>query len=406
MEHHTIRRGAWPARDPSPGGLIEDAVGIQSVALLGEDWPGLRPGMEVEVGARVARGQVLFRDRKHPEVCFVAPVSGVVDTLTYGARRRLDVIVIRIEEEGSRPIARPDGSPKRASREALLAAGFWPSFRTRPYGRIPVPNAMPEAIVINAVRAAPQAPDPVTVLGDRLEAFRAGCDLLTTLTGGEIYLCQSPGSELGPEHDRVRHASFSGSTAAGLAGTQIDRLCPGRDVWSIGYQDVAAIGHFIATGEYYGQCVVSVSGPMAQTARLLRVPRGARLADLESGGQGVTATGPAAMPQGAAFLGYFEDHLRLLPNPPHNKKPSTWWRRSGHSASIPTRGLETSIAIDVPSVPLLRALSIGDAETAERLGCLALVEEDLAVATHRCTSGIDYGACLRHILSELSADMV
>ena len=33
------------------------------------------------------------------------------------------------------------------------------------------------------------------------------------------------------------------------------------------------------------------------------------------------------------------------------------------------------------TIPLLRALSVGDIEAAERLGCLALVEEDLAFAS-------------------------
>jgi Na+-transporting NADH:ubiquinone oxidoreductase subunit A len=52
-------------------------------------------------------------------------------------------------------------------------------------------------------------------------------------------------------------------------------------------------------------------------------------------------------------------------------------------------------------MPLMRALSIGDVEAAENLGCLELIEEDVVSLTQICTSGADYGALLRHMLDEL-----
>ena len=55
-------------------------------------------------------------------------------------------------------------------------------------------------------------------------------------------------------------------------------------------------------------------------------------------------------------------------------------------------------------VPLLRALSTGDIETAERLGCLQLVEEDLALFSYLCASKADYGVHLRSVLNELEGE--
>ena len=71
---------------------------------------------------------------------------------------------------------------------------------------------------------------------------------------------------------------------------------------------------------------------------------------------------------------------------------------------IPTNALERALGFDIPVVPFLRALSVGDAETAKRLGCLELVEEDVAAASLACTSGADYGRMLRHVLDELAED--
>ena len=257
---------------------------------------------------------------------------------------------------------------------------------------------------MNAVQAAPQAPNPADISETHIGDFRRGCEIIARLTDGLVHICQSPGSQLGPEHERVRHASFAGTVAAGLAGTQIDRLCRGQAVWTIGHQDVAAIGAYFQTGQYPGHRVVSVTGPMALPPRLLRAPIGARLSDITGTGPMRALSGGPANGREAAYLGRFHDQITLLP-PASRGRPRVWTsRRKGTHAALPTRALEHAIAADVLPVPLLRALSIGDAEAAERLGCLALIEEDLEAATRRCTSGIDYGRCLRTVLTELMSE--
>lgn len=401
MKHFTIKRGERPPATPRTTGPVEDAEPVSSVAILGADWPGLRPHLEVAPGARVSKGQTVFTDRTHRKVCFVAPASGVVEAVTFARRRQLDALVIRLDEDVTHGKP-PELAKRKSPREKLLAYGFWPAFRTRPFGTIPAPDAMPDCIVVNAVQPAPQAPDPALLIRERLEAFRLGCSVLTNLTAGPVHICQSPGLPLGPDEDRIRHTSFSGTIAAGLAGTQIDRLCPNSSVWSIGYQDVIAIGHFFATGDFDGQRILSVTGETTAPGRLLRAPIGARIADLvgASGAQGI-AGGPG-LGREAAFLGRFHSQITLIPAGANIPGSLTGSRQA--DAAIPTRALERAIAVDVLAVPLLRALSLGDAETSERLGCLALLEEDLAAATRVCTSGVDYGACLRSVLNDLMAE--
>lgn len=405
MKHFTIRRGERPPVDPAPIGPIEVATQVTSVAVTGDEWPEMRPHSDVEIGEQVARGQTLFMDRSHREVCFVSPVSGVVETLTFGPRRTLDTLVIRVGPGEEAKPAPPEAGLRNDPRKTLLSSGFWPSFRTRPFGCIPPPEAKPDAIVVNAVHAVPQAPNPAVVLQDRLDEFRMGVQILTSLTDGIVHVCQSPGERFGQRQERVRHTSFSGTVAAGLVGTQIDRLCRGMSVWSIGYQDVAAIGHFFTTGEYIGQRVVSVTGPMASPPRLLNVPLGARMADLFKTTSAYPLSGGPNMGREAVFLGRSDEQITLQPSAPGARRHLSRSGRYSLNAAIPTRALDHSIAIDVLTIPLLRALSVGDANRAERLGCLALVEEDLAAATRICTSGTDYSACLRRVLTELRAEV-
>lgn len=386
---------------------ITGSVLPQSVAFLGSDMPDLRPRFEVAEGGQVTPGQAVFRDRRHPSVAYVAPVAGTVAQLAYGPRRTLSVCVIEtcgdVAESEPAPL-KIDASDARAT---LLTCGMWPAFRTRPFGRTPDPGAEPAAICINAVHSAPQAPDPKVVLDPQMDAFRLGVSLLTQLATGQVFVCQSRGEALVTTQDRVTCASFSGSVAAGQAGTQIDRLCPvrpGSEVWSIGYQDVAAIGHLFQTGQYVADRVVSIAGPLADRPRLVKTCVGANIADI-AGAASQALSGDLYSGRAALFLGRFDQQITLIEKAAPRVRRA-WLSRvfDTQGAVIPTEALERALALDIPTVPLLRALSIGDSEAAERLGCLALVEEDVAALSRRCTSGADYGRLLRDVLDDLMAD--
>ena len=50
--------------DGKPVQNIEEGPAINTVALLGDDYVGMRPTMLVEVGEKVKLGQPLFNDKK------------------------------------------------------------------------------------------------------------------------------------------------------------------------------------------------------------------------------------------------------------------------------------------------------------------------------------------------------
>ena len=106
------------------------------------------------------------------------------------------------------------------------------------------------------------------------------------------------------------------------------------------------------------------------------------------------------------FLSRFHDQITLLARSPVPASAhSSWFRRHPQKGVIIAQAaLDHALALDIPAVPLLKALSIADCETAEKLGCLSLVEEDVAALSSRCTSGADYGKLLREVLDELMVD--
>jgi len=382
----------------------------QSAALLGFDVPDIHPRFEVKEGDRVAIGQVVFRDRKHPEIAFVSPTSGTVSELAFGPRRTLSAFAFELHDAprgggNTRPI---DDRTQASVRATLLERGLWPAFRTRPYGRMPGPENAPAAIFVTAVHSSPLAPDPRVVLEGKIDTFCLGVSMLTHLTKGDVYVCQSPGTKLGPSDNRVTHASFEGTIAAGLASTHIERLFPirsGQQIWTIGYQDVLAIGHLFQTGHFMSERVISVTGQSEGQPHLLRTCLGANIHEIVDCADAQILSGSYQMGRESRFLGRFHDQVTLLARPASAlgySRPSR--KRFSQRAIVPTAALDRALALDIPAVPLLRALSIADSETAERLGCLSLVEEDVAALSSWCTSGTDYGALLRRVLDELMAD--
>ncbi|MEM5470181.1 hypothetical protein WNZ14_00410 [Hoeflea sp. AS60] len=403
---------------------IHDGPSVERIALLGADLPGLRPKLRCGQGDRVERGQVVFHDRAHPDVVLVSPVSGVVESITLGPRRSLSALVIRSEnaQHDPDPLVIAKSTPAEM-RSALLAQGFWPAFLTRPFGRIPAPDAVPEAIFVTVTADNPYAPDPRVVLGDQLEMFTAGLKAMTLLTSGKVHVCQSPGADIAAGLGaRIRGSFFPAGRSSGFASTHIHHSHPvdaSRSVWSIGYQDVAAIGKLVATGVHDFSRIVAFTGPRAKQPRLIRTVAGASLPDLirhealpgSHGSPLCVFSGSAARGRESSWLGRYHQQVSLLDDASsHGKLPESVvmarLRRTSSQLAplIPTTALERALAFDIPVVPLLRALSVGDAETAKRLGCLEMVEEDLAEVSLACTSGADYGRMLRHVLDELAED--
>jgi Na+-transporting NADH:ubiquinone oxidoreductase subunit A len=73
-------------------------------------------------------------------------------------------------------------------------------------------------------------------------------------------------------------------------------------------------------------------------------------------------------------------------------------------AMIPTGSFEEIMPLDILPTQLLRALLVGDTEMAQKLGCLELDEEDLALCSFVCVGKHDYGLILRENLRQIEKE--
>lgn len=403
-----------------PRQAVRPARAVRSVAISGHDFPGIRPDFRVEPGNRVRVGQTVFVDRRRPEIAFVSPASGVVAAINRGQRRSLDSLVIRLEGDAAETFVLPHGAAGPGEiRDLLLKSGLWSSFLTRPFGRIPDPDAVSDAIFVTATDTNPLAADPRAIIDLHVEEFRRGLAVLPALAEGVVFVCRPPGASVAERaSERIVEVAVSGPHPAGLAGTHIHHLAPvanGKTVWQVGYQDVIAIGHLLETGRLPGERIVAIAGSGVRDPALVPLPVGASLDDALAGelsdGRVRVISGPVLSGREAGFLGRYHNQVTVIAREDDAATGRGLLSRLGgllagasDSAIIPREAFERVMPLDILPVPLLRALSIGDAETARDLGCMELLEEDMALLSHLCTTGTDYGMLLREVLDQIEAD--
>lgn len=76
----------------------------------------------------------------------------------------------------------------------------------------------------------------------------------------------------------------------------------------------------------------------------------------------------------------------------------------GKRPIVPVGSYEDVMPLDILPTYLLRAISVGDFETAEKLGCLELLEEDLSLCTYACPGKQDYAPMLRQVLDTIEKE--
>ncbi len=397
---------------PDPGGPRQELGAVvlpDCVGLIGADYPGLKLRAVVAEGEAVIAGQAVLHDHAMPERVVVSPVNGTVEEIVIGARRQVARMVIRRGAGAARSFDVTQVDHPEGLRRLMLDSGLWVSFLRRPFGHVPPPGETPAAIVVTAMATDPGAADPAPLIRAEAGNFNAGVQALSILGGGPVFICQAPGAELARIGAQVRVASFTGGHPAGLPGVHVERLCPvsmARPVWQVGYADVLALGHLLRTGLLPPDRIVALSGGAARDPRLVRLPIGAdieALAGQEAHGPAYRlVSGPALTGQEARFLR--RRHLQITLAPRADAVPRGARQASlKRAALIPNAALARSLGPDFPAVALLRALSVGEVEQAERMGVLSLLEEDMALATYLSGGTEDFGIRLRAVLDRLEA---
>jgi len=442
-----VRRGLDLPISGTPEQVVYNGPAVSQVALVGLDYQGMKPTMAVREGDQVKLGQLLFTDKKNASARYTAPAAGTVAAINRGERRIFQSLVIDIDGDDSETFETYSAEQLHTLDrsnviENLVKSGQWTALRTRPFSKVPAADTMASSIFVTAMDTNPLSADPTVVIDQRREDFTSGLKILARLTDGPVNLCVAPNSIIpGDDIDGVREIAFSGPHPAGLAGTHIHLVDPvsiGKTVWSIGYQDVIAIGALFTTGCIDVRRVIALAGPQVTQPRLLSTRLGANINQLVIGElkndenrviSGSVLSGRQAVSE-FAFLGRYHSQVSVIQEGrerqflhylragvnKHSSLPvfvssltkklfnMTTSTNGSERAMVPVGGYEKVTALDILPIQLLRALIVGDTEMAQKLGCLELDEDDMGLYTYVCVGKYEYGRILRDNLTRIEKE--
>ncbi len=433
-----IRKGLDIKLKGSADKIFMKAPRSKMYAVKPVDFHGLTPKIVKKPCEEVKVGTTIFYDKYRPEIKYSSPVSGIIQKIVRGERRR--IIEILIEDDGKDTAETfKKGDPSAMSREEvsenLIESGLWPAILQRPYGIVASPADVPRDIFISGFDSAPLAPDYDFIMQDSEEEFQTGINALKQLTDGRIHLGLDAGYPAAKAYtvakNVVRHY-FKGPHPAGNVGIQIHKTAPvnkGEKIWTVKPQDVVSIGRLFQTGKYDPNMIVALCGSEVIKPVYYKLIRGAEVSSIITDNlkqenvriiSGNVLTGKKIASDG--YIGFSDAQVSVIPEgdyyelfgwiTPGFKKFSvsrsffSWLTpereyvldtnlHGGERAFVMTGEYEKVLPMDLYPVPLLKSIIIEDIDKMEQLGIYEVIEEDMALCEFVCTSKTPVQSILR-----------
>ncbi len=431
--------------------LIEQTP-VARFGIKPTDFHGMSPipKVELEVGNDVKAGDVLFYDKKRPEIKYCSPVSGELVDVKRGEKRSIAEVVILADKEmkyKSVNVPNIDTSDRNTLIHFMAENGLWPMINERPFDVVPELDTIPVNIFISTFDTAPLAPDNNLIVKGNEAAFQTGLNVLGKLTSGKVHLGLDARGNSAPSSAftdalGVEKHWFAGAHPAGNVGIHIHHVAPikGLDkVWTLTVQEVITIGMMFLTGQYHAERVVALTGAELKTPKYVKTFQGANLGDLLAGNimgdnvrivSGDVLSGKQDTMDG--FLSFRADQVTVLtegddfelfgwllplaPRPSLSGTIPSYGGKDYHfEANTNTHGekrafvvsgqYEEVLPMDIYPQHLMKAIITGNIEKMEGLGITELTEEDVALCEFACTSKNPLQSLLRQGLDTLKEQL-
>lgn len=423
------------------GAIADTTVATASpkrFAIVPDDFTGIIPRLDVKEGDKVLAGDALFHDKNHPQIKITSPVSGTVETIERGERRKILSIVITPDSENQFKVFNTNDA-----KELLLESGLWAAMRQRPYDIVPDPEVTPRDIFVTAFDSAPLAASMSIQLAGKEAYLQKGVDALAKMTAGKVHVGCAPDAELSLKGCEVN--TFAGPHPAGNAGVQLANVKPvnkGEVVWTLDAVAVARFGELIATKKLPVETIVAVVGENVTTPKLVKCTIGADIASLTDGNiadaaasriiSGNVLTGVKVAVNGylrfpyrqitvipevkddAEFMGWvslspkkFSLYRSFTCRLFGAKKPFSFDSKlnGGERAIIMSGEYDRMLPMDIYAEFLIKAIIAFDIDKMEQLGIYEVAPEDFALAEFADTSKLPLQHIVREGLDKLRKEM-
>lgn len=446
MDIYKIKKGLNIRLVGSAVGRTDEGKMASHYALRPQDFCGISPKVLVKEGEAVLAGTPLFVDKATGLIKFVSPVSGTVEQVERGERRKLLAIRIKADKV---PVSKTFDVPnaQNATAESMIAllleSGLFAYFRQRPYDCVPVPNILPKAIFVSAFSSMPLAADFSFVVKGQEEDFKTGIAALSKIAHVHVGVnADQLNTNILPINlSNVSVACFEGPNPSGNVSVQINRISPvnkGEVVWTLGAEEVLFVGRLMRTQQVDFSRTIAVAGSEVAQPAYRKVIVGQSLSSILEGALkpadhhvrlingnplvgeksemtdflGAHITEVTAIPEGDDIhevLGWIMPRCNQFST---NRSYLSWLQgkreydldsriKGGERHMIMSAEYERVFPMDIYPSYLIKAIITGDIDKQEALGIYEVAPEDFAVAEFVCSSKLELQRIVREGLEIL-----
>lgn len=414
-----------------------------SYTLSLSSFVGLTPKVAVKEGDVVKAGDALFVSKQQPEMRFTSPVSGVVELVERGERRKL--LGIKVKADAQQQYA--DFSQKISGnmsgfqvRELLLESGLFGYINQLPYAVVADAASTPKGIFVSTLRDMPLAGDFEVELKGQEKDFQAGLTALSKMAKTYLGIGAKQTSPALLDAKDVEVTVFDGKCPAGNVGVQVNHISPvnkGETVWTVDPTAVIFIGRLMNTGKVNLTRTVAVAGSEVKDASYVDVLVGAPLSDILAGkldsaeGKRIINGNPLTGQKASLddFLGAHTSEVCVLPEGNHADEMLGWimprfsqfsashsyfsWLcgkkdykldtriKGGERHMIMSGEYDKVLPMDIYGEYLIKAIIAGNIDRQEALGIYEVSPEDFAVAEFVDSSKLELQKIVRQGLDIL-----
>ena len=390
--------------------------------LVPDFFPGVTPKLIVKEGDHVLAGDSLFVNKACPQVGFASPVSGVVEAIVRGERRKVLCIKLKADAvQKSKDFGKADpmllnGEEVKAR---LLDAGLFGYMNQLPYAVSTTPDTKPKGIFVSTLRDMPLAGSFEYELQDNEQAFVTGLQALSRITKVYLGVGSHQTAETLTNVKDVDLNVFDGPCPAGNVGVQINHIAPvnkGEVVWTVDPTAVIFFGRLFLTGKVNLTRTIAVAGSQVKEPSYVDVLVGTKLGDILQNKLVVTEhirvingnplTGRKDGVEG--FLGAHTSEVTVIPEGDNADEMFGWilprthefstsrsylsWLfkkkqydldariKGGERHMIMSGEYDKVLPMDIYAEYLIKAIISGNIDRQEELGIYEIAPEDFALA--------------------------
>ena len=415
---------------------------VSDYALVPDDFTGIVPKVVVKEGDHVLAGDPLFVNKNFPEVRFASPVSGIVEAVVRGDRRKVLCVKVKADDSqeyrdfGSKNVDSLDGNGVRS---LLLEAGLFGYINQLPYAVSTTPDTTPKAIFVSAFRDMPLAGDfDFEVKGQEAD-FQTGITALSKIAQVNVGISSKSQNETLRNLKDATVTAWQGPCPAANVGVHVNHLCPvnkGEVVWTVDPVAVIFIGRLLNTGKVDLRRTIAVAGSEVVEPHYVDALVGTPLKAILEGNvregavriiNGNPLTGRKDSLDG--YLGAHPSEVTVIPEGNDADEMLGWiMPRLGHFSAnrsyfswllgkrdykldarvkggkrnmIMSGEYDKVLPMDIYGEYLIKAIIAGDIDKQEQLGIYEVAPEDFAVAEFVDSSKLELQSLVRKGLDTL-----